>query len=499
MSSKADVTIKNRTTQELKTHVTRYHKVDKKGEPINEKLIPAESQQTFSVKANTGNNGELDINLIENSSQVIGQLKLKDIKHPKGNIETTSYRDYIKMSAVGHDEDKKTKIRQIDVDIENQTSVTSGWDVVYANQMGVMNKFLTEHIKLISHKGLKISSPELISSSSDKQDIAVLRVHVSGELKGFPIIQAECDLTVNLNSIQGNVKTKGDNLYALTVDFSKIIIEKIELLNIKNPLKFDLPEKEEVEAKILETINEAFSELPAITLDFNFALPVSIEGAVVKLAFVNNETTPERSFLAFLIGFESVGIYLLSEDVIADSEGCKSSVVLSNALIMNYLKNVLITALTEHDIYKGEGFLAIKKESNPLILKSIKNSEEFKQEKGVVVKIDKEGLTSQFSSSKLEIEVDIRYSSIGRMSPWGTLPVILTVSFLAKNDKLELDCLTKMGENKGGLSCVTSKVKEVVDDVIKQLNGEILFPIPSFAVKNVSAPSYIQLSGEIKG
>ncbi|MFT5145593.1 MAG: hypothetical protein ACI9H1_000301 [Polaribacter sp.] len=512
MSSPASLTIKNDTTREITTHVTRDSWVKNDGKDVNNKLIPAKQEETFRIEAKTNHHGELDIDLVEGLNQVVGQLKINSIKDPQkdGALETKSYRDYITLSADGYrNSDGNKDLRRIELEITNKPTVTSGWDFVYASQIGVINKQLKSIFEPLSYKGLNISRIELVLSPTDRQSIAQVKVHIEGGIKKILEVKGDCSFTVNLNSIQGSIKGNGGESYSLTIDFTECILEQVNLLNLEvtNPLGIPLPSQKEIESMIIEVVNNAFGLIEPITMDFDFALPITLDGAIVKLAFVNNSTEPERSFLSFLVGHKSDGIYNLSKDVIANEENCNTSFVLSNAVIMTYLKKVLTEVLIDNDIYIGDNFLELDPESYPLKLKSIEDSEEFKQQCDVKVKIDKGGLTSQFAKkdghSNLKIEVGIRYRTLLKLS-WHTFPASLFINFSAQDEKLKLEFSEEIGDCNISHAdiIVCPKVKEAVKDAINQFNKRfndgLLISIANLSVHQVAAPSYIQISGKIE-
>ncbi|CAD7714620.1 hypothetical protein LMG31886_11130 [Xanthomonas hydrangeae] len=59
MSSPATVTIDNRSSYTIVTHVTRNYWVEGDGDSIDGKTIEADSKQTYTVKAKTAHHGEL--------------------------------------------------------------------------------------------------------------------------------------------------------------------------------------------------------------------------------------------------------------------------------------------------------------------------------------------------------------------------------------------------------------------------------------------------------
>ena len=511
MSSPADFTIKNSTSNAITTCKTRDYGVEENGNTVDNKTIPAGEEETFRVVAKTGHHGELDINLVEGSNQIIGQFKIKSIKDPDKDdaLEAKSYRNCINMSAVGYRHSESDKdLRRINLEIENKASLTSCWDFVYASQIRVINKQIKSIFKPISYKGLNISCPELIISNTDRQDVAKVKVYIEGGIKNIFNVKGDCDFTINLNNIQGSIKSDTTNFYVFELQFIGSVFEQVDLINteIENPLGLPLPSKEETELMILETVNKAFESIEPITFNFSFALPISIDNSIVKLAFVNNSIKPEKSFLSFMVGLKTDGIYNLSKDVIANAENCNTAFVFSNAIIMTYLKKVLTEVLMDNDIYNGDDFLELDPESYPLKLRSIKDSEEFKKQCDVKVKIDKGGLTSQFvkkdGDSNLRIEVGIRYRTLLKIS-WHTFPASLFINFSAQDEKLKLEFSEEIGDCNilHADAIVCPKVKKAVKDAINQFNRRfsdgLLISIPNVSAHQVAAPSYIQVSGKI--
>jgi hypothetical protein len=100
MSSPALVTIKNHTSYDLITRVTRDNWVEQDGKTIDKKTIKSGTEETYRVVAKTGHHGELDIDLLSiNPGKYIGQLKIRSIKDPQiikkgsiGSINTLSPR-----------------------------------------------------------------------------------------------------------------------------------------------------------------------------------------------------------------------------------------------------------------------------------------------------------------------------------------------------------------------------------------------------------------------
>jgi hypothetical protein len=511
MSSPANFTIKNSTGHAIKTQVTRDHWIEEDGRTVNNKTIPAGEEKTFKVVAKTGHDGELDINLVEGSNQIIGQFKIKNIKDPDNNdaLEAKSYRNCINMSAVGYrHSDSNKNLRRIILEIDNKASITSCWDFVYASQIGVINKQIKSIFKPISYMTLNISCPELIASNTDRQDVAKVKIYIEGGIGNIFAVKGDCNFTINLNNIQGSIKGGAGNLYVFELQFMGDVFEKVDLLNteITNPFGAKLPSKKEIESIILETANKAFESTEPITFDFYFALPIHIDGSIVKLGFVNNSLEQEKSFLSFMIGLKSDGIYNLSGNVIASAENCNTAFVLSNLVIMTYLKNVLTGVLIANELYIGDDFLELEGESYPLKLESIKDSEEFKQKCDIKVKIDKGGLSSQFVTkdghSTLKIEVGIRYRTLLKMS-WHTFPASLFINFSAQDKKLKLEFSEEIGDCNilHADAIVCPKVKDAVKNAISQFNERfsdgLLIAIPNLSVYQAASPSYIQVSGKI--
>lgn len=511
MSSPANFTIKNTTNNAITTRVTRDHWVEDDGSTVNNKTIPAGEEKTFKVVAKTGHDGQLDINLVDGSNQLIGQFKIKNIKDPDNTnaLEAQSFRNCIHMSAVGYrHSDSDKNLRRINLTIDNRASMTSCWDLVYASQIGLINKQIKSIFKPISYMTLNISVPELLISNTDRQDVAKVRVYIEGGIENLIAVKGNCDFTVNLYNIQGSIKGKTGNLHVFELQFMGNVFEKVDLLNteITNPFGVKLPSKEETELMILETVNKAFQSIEPISFDFSFALPIPIDGSIVKLGFVNNSAVPDKSFLSFMLGLKADGIYKLSKDVIANTENCNTAFVFSNLVIMTYLQKVLTQALIDNDLYIGDDFLQLDVESYPLILESVRDSEEFEQKCDIKVKIDKGGLISQFvnrdGGSALKIEVGIRYRTLLKLS-WHTFPASLFINFSAQDKKLKLEFSEEIGNCNllHADAIVCPKVKAAVKKAINQFNelfGDgLLIPIPNLSVYQVAAPSYIQVSGKI--
>lgn len=386
-------------------------------------------------------------------------------------------------------------------------NLAAGWDIINANQKSVINqkiKALYDTNKLPTEfKGVKLGCPEITGGDTSNSKILDLKFSLNGTIGKKIEINGDCICKVNLNALEGSIKdskntddTSDTSSYILSIDISGNLFESIKFSKAKTLLN------DQLEKEVLKFLNNIFQNIEPIEIPFNLAIPISLNDTTIKFAFVENNEDPNLSFLTILAGINgNIGTYKLSKDIISNPANCNSSIVLSNWLIMYFIKNILTDVLSD-DIYKGNNFLELSRLGEYYVLKSNEDSKEFPQKKGVIVKIDKGGLTSQFVSgnyfnSSLEIEVDIRYSSIWRAYPWGTLPVTLTINFLEKDNQLELDFFAKMGENKGGLSCVTSEVKEKVGKIANKLNGEPLIPIRNFNVKQVFSPSYIQISGQL--
>lgn len=105
MSSPAKVTIDNRTSYTIVTHVTRNYWVEGDGDSIDGKTIEADSKQAYAVKAKTAHHGELDIDLIDSAtSTVIATLNINSIKDPQdgSGLAGTSKTATLQIAAVGH-------------------------------------------------------------------------------------------------------------------------------------------------------------------------------------------------------------------------------------------------------------------------------------------------------------------------------------------------------------------------------------------------------------
>jgi len=265
-----------------------------------------------------------------------------------------------------------------------------------------------------------------------------------------------------------------------------------------------------IEDFLLRLMNEAISSIKnPLRLKFNLLIPISFDDLIIKFTFIENAADKTRNFLAILVGFlGNEGSDRLSLNTIYNSENCNTSLVLSNALIMTYLKELLTKILDENKIYVGDNFLEIDLQSYPLILKSIKNSEEFEQACDVIVKIDKGDLNSQFVEKDgrphLKIKTGIRYRTLLKIS-WHTFPASLFINFSAQHEKLKLEFSEELGDcnilDLDSDSLVCPKVKKAVEDAINKFNerfgAEILLSIPKIFVHQVSSPSYIQISGKM--
>ncbi|MCC8555638.1 hypothetical protein, partial [Xanthomonas hortorum] len=119
MSSPAKVTIDNRSSYTIVTHVTRDYWVEGDGDSIDGKTIEADSKQAYAVKAKTAHHGELDIDLIDSAtSTVIATLNINSIKDPQdgSGLAGTSKTATLQIAAVGHRSSPgDADLRRIDV------------------------------------------------------------------------------------------------------------------------------------------------------------------------------------------------------------------------------------------------------------------------------------------------------------------------------------------------------------------------------------------------
>nr|WP_321357868.1 hypothetical protein [uncultured Draconibacterium sp.] len=507
MSSSANVTIKNRTNQKIITDVTRDYWVKKDGDTIDGKVIPVGEEKTYKVTAKTGHEGELDINLVC-ASDVLGELKIKSIKDPQKskNLVVTPLQNDIMMEAKGYRDSPGDKdLRRIDVVIDNKVSVTSGWDIVNAYQKDAVNKKLMAlyNGNKLPHeiKGVNLGFPEITGGTIGKQEVLQLKIHMDGTINQIVKVDGDCRLTVNLDAIKGSIENSGDTSNTFSIDVSGDILSNVDLSELKvTAIGKEIPTKK-LEKIVLELVNKAFQNVKPIIIPFNFGLHLSLDESTIRFAFVENSEDPSLSFFTILVGLQGhVGTYMLSTNVIYNSSDNNSSIVLSNWLIMDYLKQNLYQVLNNSDLFVEDAFLELENGTFPILLTNNSDSVKTKYDCGASVKIDKGGIKCLFESdSQLKIEFDLRYTEI-IIGTWHTYHIKLYVSFTQSEGKLKLNFSKKIDSCSGGTTCkyIKKAVKEALEDFEGLFTNGLQLSIPNMHVNKVASPNYLQISGKSK-
>ncbi|WP_196890413.1 hypothetical protein [Aureivirga marina] len=503
MSSPANITIINNTNLKLLTKLTDQHWVEDDGKNIDGKVIPPNSEETYLETAKTGHSGQITFQLVDQNFNSIAQLEIKSLKDPqdKGNLVAKSFNENIQVSTKGESYDKsdKSHTRKIYLTIDYVNSVTSNWDIVFANRLAIVNNKIKKLYDSSSlpdkFENISIGCPTIVNNTSLSQSQMEIEISLNGTIKDLFKISGKASFIVNLNNINCAIDGS-ENSYDLVIKFGQTILESVDLsqLNITYLGEY----KDEIEQYILQIINKAFANCNAIKLDFKTHFPKFLNNSNIQLAFVSN-STPTESFLAILIGLDGrIGTYNLSNNVIENSTN-NSALVLSNFLIMSFLKDEIEKQLNGTGLFVDQDFLAFKSATYPIEIYNPNDSKKVKFPCGASIKFDPGYLNSVFQNNQLLLNVNLRYTEI-IIQTWHTYHIKIYVSFSESNGNLELDFSSKIDSCSGGTTChyIKKAVQEVLKDFNKALGNSLAIQIPGFSIQNVNSPSYIQLSGKMK-
>lgn len=483
MTSPVDVKIKNRTTQKITTHVIRDYWVEGDGKSINEESINSEEDGEFHVVAKKSHHGELDINLVGNSSQILGQFKIKSIKDPQdpGALVCVPFQDFVKMSAKGEGKrnvkDQDKDLRKIELEVANQISVSSGWDIVNAIKKNEVNNWIKSLYdnRALQHQfeSVDIGCPEIVGGKEDNQGEVTLKIPLDGKMKVLQV-SGMCEFTVNLKNINSSIESNEEFSYTLLINLKGDILNNVDLSGLKISGKTPTEKVEEI---VLQFINNYFKSLEPIKIPFSTPLPLLLTNTSICLAFVENSLHPDRSFLAILVGLNgNKGTYQLSKDVIYNSPNSTTAFVFSNILFMTACKEMLGFVFG-----KDLGFTI--SDANPFIITNTNSVVAFTDGRFFDVNAGKidvlfrlnpdNNLSLEVKAGKIHVKVDIKLST--------------------ENGQLILN-FTVIGKVPWWLWI--NPVLVMILKYIINRDGVIKLTIPNFYCDQISIPSYFRLSGK---
>jgi hypothetical protein len=381
--------------------------------------------------------------------------------------------------------------------------LSAGWDIINATEKSVVNQKLKSlyNDNVLPHKfnEINIGCPEITGGDASKQGELTIKASLNGEVNEFIHVDGDCEFTVNLNAISSSIKKNNGTSYTLSIDFNGDILDGIDLSKVDVSVLYRKIPTDEIEKSILKLVNEAFQNIKPIELPFNLFLPLPLNNTTIKFSFVENNEASNKSFFAILVGLQgSEGLYRISTNVIDNASKNNSSVVLSNKLIMNYLKQILFQVLKDNELFVGNDFLELEN-GYPMVLTNQIDSKKFEFPCNVSIEIDRNGIKSLFENdSRLKVELDLKYTEV-LIGVSHTYHIKLYISFTQSKGNLKLNFSSEIDSCSGGTTChyIKKGVEKALSEFEKLFLEGLQITIPNFYVNQVSTPSYIQISGKL--
>jgi hypothetical protein len=381
--------------------------------------------------------------------------------------------------------------------------LSAGWDMVFAYSQQQINQQIKKRYdnNQLPHNlaDLTIGCPSIVASSSKIQSKLTLSLPLGGTVKSVFKVDGFANCTVDLNQINTVIHHKAGDEYSLAIEFSDAVFQSIDLSNLKVTFINQDIALEKQQKLLLAELNEAFAQCSPIGLTFTLNMPIAVDNAMIKLAFVNN-TTADNSFLALLVGSDTtVALTPLATTMIANNADYDATFVLSNQLIMNYLAKYLTQIITEQGLFDDDDFLQLQPDTYPELLSNDVASSNQEFDCGASVKINKNGIQSQFlPDGRLSINLTLSYTEIIVKVRHSYL-INLYISFCHLDGKLQLDFDNKIGGCSGGTTChyIKKAVKEALANFEQLFDNGLQVTIPNLNVKQVQSPSFVRISGKL--
>lgn len=372
-------------------------------------------------------------------------------------------------------------------------TMTSGWDIVCANQKDVVNSKLKKMYdtgKLLHKMGpLKAGCPEVSGKGMQDQRKMEVTMSIDGSMAPLISINGNMTCTIDLEAIDMKISSENRTDYLLRLNVVGNLFYSVDLSQVDVRFLGIEGSITDLEGKILEEANTAYLNLQSVTIPFKMAVPISLKDVIVKPVFVVNSSNENKSYFAIVIGLHGKkGTYHLSKGVIYNSVNSTTAFVFSNQLFITVCREML------NKFFGSDFKFEISKTANSTII----NSEEvfLKEDSGffaIQAAIKRGGFVFKLDGNGgASLNVGIGYQ-ITKPMPWSHVKIYINTMLTAENGELVLN-LKGSGEPPIWLYIIWLPLALILKSITRE--GQKVIPIPHFYCDEISAPTYIQLSGK---